>query len=341
VREKNALAFIQRGFVTKIGPNFEDPLQDTGCDACGMCTDVCPTAAITLNTGKECGPWVWQTQETSCSACDRGCGLSVHTAEGKVVKVQSINGDPVNGAVICAEGRFSYQLWDDATEQQDPAAARQALKNSASSAVVLSPRLTVEQTYIAATMARGVNASLHYLAGTAEESGGNGKISGEANLALLHKLGATPLNGSSADCIVSVGAGVTKELAGKAVLISLATPGSTTTADYQLLLPDPLNISGSILNRDGALALLRGALPDNTDPAGLSTLAALAGDIRLSDLTTARRSLASEVSELAALNNLNGDDGRLAETSMAPELGGVAPDGREQAFRDHLTSLGL
>jgi hypothetical protein len=257
-----------------------------------------------------------------------------------VVKVQSINGDPVNGAVICAEGRFSYQLWDDATEQQDTTEARQALKNASSSVVVLSPRLTVEQTFIAATMARGVNASLHYLAGEVKASSGNSKIEGEANLALLHKLGATPLNGS-ADCIVSVGAGVTKEQAGKATLISIATPGSATVADYQLQLPDPLNINGSILNRDGALALLHGALPNATDPAGLSALAALAGDVRLGDLATARRSLATEVSEFAPLNSLNGDNGRLIETAMAPELGGIAPDGREQAFQAHLASLGL
>jgi hypothetical protein len=121
----------------------------------------------------------------------------------------------------------------------------------------------------------------------------------------------------------------------------MATPGSATAADYQLQLPDPLNTNGSVLNRDGALALLRGALPDSSDTAGLSALAALAGDVRLSDLATARRSLATEVSELAALNNLNGDDGRLIETTMAPELGGVAPDGREQAFQAHLTSIGL
>jgi hypothetical protein len=257
-----------------------------------------------------------------------------------VVKVQSINGDPINGAVICAEGRFSYQLWDGTNEQQDSAAARQALKNASSCAVVLSPRLTVEQTFIAATMARGVNASLHYLSGTAGESDGNTKIEGEANLALLHKLGATPLDGK-ADCIVSVGAGVSRKQAGKATLISLATPGSATEADHQLHMPDPLNISGSVLNRDGTLVLLHGALLDAADPAGLSALAALAGDVRLGDLATARRSLATEVSELAALNNLNGDDTRLIQTDMAPELGGVAPDGREQAFQAHLSSLGL
>jgi formate dehydrogenase major subunit len=339
VRGVHALTFIQRGFVTKIGPNFEDPLQDTGCDACGMCTDVCPTAAITLNTGKECGPWIWQSERTSCTACDRGCGLDVHTAEGKVVKIQSVDGDPVNGAVICAEGRFSYQLQAKGADAQgDIAAAKGALEGAGSAAVVVSPRLTVEQTFAAAKLAASANASLNYLAGEAGEADGNRKISGEANLALLNKLGATPLSGS-VDCIVSVGAGVTKEQAGSAALIALATPGTAAEADHALAMADPLNISGTVLNRDGKLALLNGSLQDEADPAGLATLAALAGDDSLADLAAVRKALASEVTELSALNSLNG--ARLVDAGLAPELGGVAPDAREQAFQAHLSSLGL
>ncbi len=339
VRGVHALTFIQRGFVTKIGPNFEDPLQDTGCDACGMCTDVCPTAAITLNTGKECGPWIWQTQRTSCTACDRGCGLDVHTAEGKVVKIQSVDGDPVNGAVICAEGRFSYQLQAKGADAQgDIAAATAALQGAGSAAVVVSPRLTVEQAFAASRLAAAANASLHYMAGDAGETDGNRKIPGEANLALLNRLGATPFAGSP-DCIVSVGAGIHKGQAGNATLIALATPGTATDADQVLPLADPLNISGAVLNRDGNLALLNGSLQDEADPAGLATLAALAGDAELGDLAGVRKALASAVSELGALNSLNG--ARLVDTGLTPELGGVAPDAREQAFQAHLASLGL
>ncbi len=339
VRGIHALSFIKRGFVTKIGPTFEDPLQVAGCDACGMCTDVCPTAAISLNTGKECGPWIWQSERTSCTACGRGCGLDVHTAEGKVVKIQSVDGDPVNGAVICAEGRFSYQLQARGADAQgDIAAARAALQGAGSAAVVVSPRLTVEQTFAAAKLAAASNASLHYVAGEAGSTDGNRKISGEANLALLNKLGATPLNGS-ADCIVSVGAGVCKAQAGSATLIALATPGAAADADHVLTMADPLNISGAVLNRDGQLALLNGALPNEADPAGLATLAALASDDSLGDLAGMRSALASEVSELSVLNSPNG--ARLVEAGLAPELAGVAPDGREQAFQAHLASLGL
>ncbi len=339
VREVSALAFIQRGFGTRIGPNFDDPLQDTGCDACGMCTDVCPTGAITPNTSKEAGPWTWLTKSSTCTACDRGCGINVHTNEGRVVKVQSINNDPVNGAVICAEGRFSYQLLANGVVAADIDQAKQTLAAAASKAVVVSPRLTVEQIYASAQLAKAEGASLNYLAGTAGEAAGNTKINGEANLALLQRLGATPLEGSDADCILSVGSGISRDQAGKASIIALATPGMAPEADQLLPLADPITIDGAILNRDGDLAVLRGSMQNPDDTAGLSTIAALSGSGEMADLEAVRSALAAEVSELAALANLG--EGRLIGTDLAPELGGVAADGRELAFRSHMESIGL
>ncbi len=339
VRNVSALAFIQRGFGTRIGPNFDDPLQDTGCDACGMCTDVCPTGAITPNTSKEAGPWTWDTQSSSCTACARNCGINVHTNEGRVVKVQSINNDPVNGAVICAEGRFSYQLLAQDVVEADIDQARKTLAAAANKAVVVSPRLTVEQIYASAQLAKAQGASLNYLAGTAGDATGNTKINGEANLALLQRLGATPLEGSDADCILSVGSGISRAQAGKASIIALATPGAAPEADQLLPVADPLTIDGAVLNRDGALAILRGSMQSPEDKAGLSTIAALSDSAELANLEGIRSALAAEVSELAALTSLNGD--RLVNTELAPELGGVAADSRELAFRSHMENIGL
>ncbi len=339
VRGISALSFIQRGFGTRIGPNFDDPLQDTGCDACGMCTDVCPTGAITPNTGKEAGPWIWFSKSTSCTACDRGCGIDVHSQEGRVVKVQSINNDPVNGAVICAEGRFSYQLLNQGSVEADLNQARQTLSSAASKAIVVSPRLTVEQIYASAQLAKGLGASINYLSGDTGEVMSNTKVRGEANLALLKRLGATPYDGATVDCILSVGSGISRAQAGKASIIALATPGVAPEADQLLPMADPLTIDGAFLNRDGDLAILRGSIQDPEDRAGLSMLAALADNSDLADLSKVRATLAGEVSELASLTSMNGE--RLISTDLSPELGGVAPDSRELAFRAHLESIGL
>jgi formate dehydrogenase major subunit len=339
VREISALSFIQRGFVTRIGPNFDDPLQDTGCDACGMCTDVCPTGAITPNTGKEAGPWIWLTKSTSCTACDRGCGINVHTQEGRVVKVQSINSDSVNGAVICAEGRFSYQLLNQEITASELDKVKQTLTAATSKSIVVSPRLTVEQTFASAQLAKSLGASLNYLPGEASEATSNTKVAGEANLALLKRLGASPLNGADYDCVVSVGSGISRAQAGNASIIALATPGATSEADHTLPMADPISIDGAFLNRDGDLAILNGSIKDPQDQAGLSALASLADSAELADLDKIRASLANEVPELKALTNLNGD--RLVSTDLAPELDGVAPDAREIAFISHMESIGL
>lgn len=339
VRGVSALSFIERGFSTRIGPNFDDPLQDTGCDACGMCTDVCPTGAITPNTSKEAGPWIWLTKSTTCTACARGCGINVHSKEGRVVKVQSINNDPVNNAVICAEGRFSYQLLSEGAIEADLDAAKQTLSSASSKAVVISPRLTVEQIYVSAQLTKALGASLSYLPGEASEAASNTKVAGEANLALLKRLGATAFDGAGVDCVLSVGSGISKQQAGKASLIALTTPGVTADADQLLTMADPLTIDGAFLNRDGDLAILTGSIQNPEDRAGLTTLAALADNSDLSDLDVVRSSLAAEISELGVITQLNGS--RLIKTELAPELGGVAPDGREIGFSSHLKAIGL
>jgi len=340
VRGIDALAFVQRGFGTRIGPNFNDALQKTGCDACGMCTDVCPTGSIAPNTSKEAGPWNWQTTLTSCSACGRGCALNIHTNEGRVVKVQSVDGDPVNGAVICAEGRFSYQLLANPSQPySELSQARHTLANSENIAVIVSPRLTVEQHYSSMRIAKELNAPLHYLSGEMGHTDGNTKITGEANLALLKRLGATPWEQSSSDCILSVASGVTRTQAGNAIIIALSTPGTTPEADQHLPLADPLTIDGCLLNRDGALAVLHGAQENRTDPAGINTLQALRVDQSHDSLTTIRKAIVRLVSDLSPLSHLNGS--RLIQTSLTPELKSVAADSREIAFRGHLTQIGL
>jgi len=41
--------FFQRGSKTFVAPNLEGTLQDSRCDACGLCIDTCPTGALTEN----------------------------------------------------------------------------------------------------------------------------------------------------------------------------------------------------------------------------------------------------------------------------------------------------
>ncbi|MBF0271603.1 MAG: FAD-dependent oxidoreductase [Magnetococcales bacterium] len=338
VRQIHALSFINRGFVTRIGPNFGDSLQETGCDACGMCIDVCPTGTLSANTGKEAGPWIWETMQTTCTNCSRGCGLAVHVAEGRVVKVGSIDGDPVNGAIICAEGRFRHRLLPGRMGEDDLntlTSAQALLSGSGKVAVVVSAKLTVEESYAAARLARRLGAGFYYGSGLVIQDAEkpHGKIRGEANVALLTRLGAKPWQDSTpVDCLLLVNVWVdTSHLNGaKVIAMSVGSCGPYIHAELNLTMADPLMTEGAFLNRDGALTLLQNCLPAAKDRAGYWVLSALANEPGLADLQTLRRELVQEVPELAALLNSRGE--RVAPTGLSPQRVAVADDCREMAF---------
>lgn len=348
VRNIGALSFIDRGFGTRVGPNFDDPLQETGCDACGMCVDVCPTGALAPNTGKEAGPWIARAVQTTCTACSRGCGLMVYTAEGRVVKVRSVDGDPVNNAVICAEGRFGYQLLDsmgNGAEQSSVQEAKEMLASAGELAVVVSPRLTVEQLYAAARLARRFNGQLCYLlaedTSTEEQiKASYSKKAGEANTALLDRLNAVELTSPEkpeADTVLLVGVRIETEEGQKVISIN----PSRGDGECYFVLPDPLQTEGLVLNRDGNFSVTRAVLPkDDQVLDGHELLVQLSGESFLTELRELRNELAKEIGELSIIRELD-ERKRLFPSGLRPVLNRVEPDSREKAFTDHLKAIGM
>ncbi|PWW82240.1 MULTISPECIES: NAD(P)-binding protein [Prosthecochloris] len=348
VRGIGALSFIDRGFGTRVGPNFDDPLQLTGCDACGMCIDVCPTGALAPNTGKEAGPWVAMETITTCTSCSRGCGLNVGTAEERVVRVTSVDGDPVNNAVICAEGRFGYQLLGGKKSQVDQSSveeAREILAAAGELAVVISPRLTIEQTYAAARLARSFGGKLFYLLGEdtaleTQERGEYGKKTGEANVALLERLQATGLKKGealSADTVLLVGTEI-ETTDGKKVIEVNPSKGN---ADAYFVLSHPLRTEGMMINRDGDLGIVRAVLPKSDHEHDCHMLLVeLAGEESLAGLDALRNQLADEIEELSMIRTPEKGE-RLCKSGLEPVLKSVMPDSREGVFAEHLKAIGM
>ena len=348
VRGIGALSFIDRGFGTRVGPNFDDPLQLTGCDACGMCIDVCPTGALAPNTGKEAGPWVAMETITTCTSCSRGCGLNVGTAEERVVRVTSVDGDPVNNAVICAEGRFGYQLLGGKKSQVDQSSveeAREILAAAGELAVVISPRLTIEQTYAAARLARSFGGKLFYLLGEdtaleTQERGEYGKKTGEANVALLERLQATGLKKGealSADTVLLVGTEI-ETTDGKKVIEVNPSKGN---ADAYFVLSHPLRTEGMMINRDGDLGIVRAVLPKSDHEHDCHMLLVeLAGEESLAGLDALRNKLADEIEELSMIRTPEKGE-RLCKSVLEPVLKSVMPDSREGVFAEHLKAIGM
>lgn len=348
VRGIGALSFIDRGFGTRVGPNFDDPLQLTGCDACGMCIDVCPTGALAPNTGKEAGPWVAMETITTCTSCSRGCGLNVGTAEERVVRVTSVDGDPVNNAVICAEGRFGYQLLGGKKSQVDQSSveeAREILAAAGELAIVISPRLTIEQTYAAARLARSFCGKLFYLLGEdtaleTQERGEYGKKTGEANVAFLERLQATGLKKGealSADTVLLVGTEI-ETTDGKKVIEVNPSKGN---ADAYFVLSHPLRTEGMMINRDGDLGIVRAVLPKSDHEHDCHMLLVeLAGEESLAGLDALRNQLADEIEELSMIRTPEKGE-RLCKSGLEPVLKSVMPDSREGVFAEHLKAIGM
>ncbi|MDT8448289.1 MAG: FAD-dependent oxidoreductase [bacterium] len=343
VRDISALTFVHRGFATKITPNFEDPLQTVGCDACGMCIDVCPTGAMAANTGKEVGPWFTYNSVTTCTSCARGCALRVSVRDGLITNVASVVEDPANGAVICLEGRFALQLRDSVTgalSQLDLSQLEQAksmVAGAASVAVLTTAATTVENLFAAKKLAESKGGKLYYSSEAPRESSKkpHAKAQGQQNLALLKRLGAQAWDNPSVDLLVSVGQAAPNPQAKQTLLLS----NHESAADLRLPLADPLRSAGAFLNDQGQLALLNSPLPVADEQQGYALLAELAGLGALKELSALRQALAGEVSEMAPLTN--GLKGRLVATGLAPELASVAMDSREAAFAAFVAAKGL
>ncbi|GAB4173331.1 MAG: hypothetical protein Kow00108_08140 [Calditrichia bacterium] len=107
----SALGLVNRGFVTKIAPSLEKPLQDTSCISCGLCVDTCPTGSISdeFYTVKP-GPWKTKTEKSLCNYCSMGCEREAHIVGDQIVRMTT----PENGSAnphgnMCFKGRYGYE----------------------------------------------------------------------------------------------------------------------------------------------------------------------------------------------------------------------------------------
>ena len=106
-----AIGVIQRGFDSKIGTAFDGPMQDSPCEFCGMCVEVCPTAALVPKLKKGQGrAWEFRRVTTLCPYCGVGCQLVLHIKEGRIVEVSSKWDAPANHGWTCVKGRFGWDF---------------------------------------------------------------------------------------------------------------------------------------------------------------------------------------------------------------------------------------
>ncbi|MEX2158370.1 MAG: molybdopterin-dependent oxidoreductase [Dehalococcoidia bacterium] len=107
LRHTRAITLAGRGFTTRIAFGSGGEIQESSCDFCGSCIDVCPTATLMEKPNK----WLARTEDwvsTVCNACSVGCTISIGHRNGKPVIVKPDTLNPFSDDQICVRGRFHY-----------------------------------------------------------------------------------------------------------------------------------------------------------------------------------------------------------------------------------------
>ncbi len=112
IRHTGAIALAGRGYPTAIAFGSGGRIDESNCDFCGACIDVCPTATLMEKPNK----WIARTEDwtsTTCNSCSVGCTISVGTRSGRAVIVKPDRINPVSADQICVRGRFHYDAVAD------------------------------------------------------------------------------------------------------------------------------------------------------------------------------------------------------------------------------------
>lgn len=224
LRHTTAITLAGRGFSTMIAFGAGGQIDESNCDFCGACVDVCPTATLMEAPNK----WVarpdrWVT--TTCTECSMGCTIQMGVRDGRGVQVRPGNGNDVSRSQICVRGRFGYdQIRDkdrlraasigrgqDAFEQDGDAVAAHAAEalsailrehGSAAVGILASGQSTLEELVALRTLADRLN--------VANVDSSLGPISAAIGTALTDAFGSEHLPSrltsvEAADLVIAIG----------------------------------------------------------------------------------------------------------------------------------------
>ncbi|MFK7893681.1 MAG: formate dehydrogenase subunit alpha [Granulosicoccus sp.] len=112
VQVNDVIGMSGRGHDAQITFDFNDPMGESTCVACGECVQACPTGALmpskvlgdsTVGDSKDYDKAV----SSVCPYCGVGCQLSFKVKEEKIVWVDGLGG-PANENRLCVKGRFGF-----------------------------------------------------------------------------------------------------------------------------------------------------------------------------------------------------------------------------------------
>jgi formate dehydrogenase major subunit len=101
------LGIEERGASSMVVADTGSLLGESTCVQCGTCVSVCPTGALIDRKSAYQGlEKDVQVTQTVCVGCSVGCGITVSTRDNRLVRIVGDWDAPVNGGVLCKEGRY-------------------------------------------------------------------------------------------------------------------------------------------------------------------------------------------------------------------------------------------
>ncbi len=111
VQANDVIGMAYRGHGAKIVFDFDDPMGESTCVACGECVQACPTGALMPanlldKTQKRTG-YADRQVDSVCPYCGVGCQITYNIRDDKLLFVEGRNG-PSNQQRLCVKGRFGF-----------------------------------------------------------------------------------------------------------------------------------------------------------------------------------------------------------------------------------------
>src|SRR3954469_8192768 len=109
--------------------DFDDPLGESTCVACGECVQACPTGALMPARGVGLKK-IEKRVDSVCPFCGVGCLLTYHVAENKIQFVTGKDG-PSNHNRLCVKGRYGFDYAHHPQRLTKPLIRKPGAKKSA------------------------------------------------------------------------------------------------------------------------------------------------------------------------------------------------------------------
>ena len=123
VQVNDVIGMAYRGNGAKIVFDFDDPMGDSTCVACGECVQACPTGALmeaSLVDEKGVGhTGNLDEVDSVCPYCGVGCQITYQIRDQQIAAVQGRNG-PANEQRLCVKGRFGFDYVNHAHRLTKP-----------------------------------------------------------------------------------------------------------------------------------------------------------------------------------------------------------------------------